>query len=150
MSKFPPGSVAAPSLRLAKVDDIPQMHRVRMMVWENRLTDPRRVQPHDYQQKLISGRGWVCEVDERIVGFGIADLAAGSVWALFVDPAFEGRGIGRKLHDAMVAWLFASGATKIWLTTDPGTRAEQFYVSAGWARVGDGINGEVRYELEAT
>jgi len=123
------------------------MHRIRTSVHENRLADPSRVQPHHYQAMLRSGRGWVCEVDGRVTGFAVADLQAASVWALFVDPVHERRGIGRHLHDAAVAWLFASGFERISLTTDPGTRAERFYVAAGWTRAGHAENGEMRYEL---
>ena len=67
--------------------------------------------------------------------------------ALFVDPAFEGRGIGRALHDAMVSWLFERGSEPLWLTTEPNTRAEQFYSTAGWRRAGIEANGELRFEL---
>lgn len=134
-------------LRLAADDDIAQIQQVRTSVRENRLSDPARVQDHHVRAMLRSGRGWVYAIDERIVGFAIVDLQAASVWALFVDPACERRGIGRQLHDAAVEWLFASGAERISLTTDPNTRAEKFYQSAGWERVGHAENGEARYEL---
>lgn len=123
------------------------MHRVRASVRENRLSDPARVQPHHTKAMLRAGRGWVCEVDGVVVGFAVADLHAASVWALFVDPAYERRGIGRRLHDAMVQWLFASGVERITLTTDPDTRAEHFYQAAGWQAAGREANGEVRYVL---
>ena len=70
------------------------------------------------------------------------------MWALFVDPAYERRGVGRRLHDEMVAWLSSAGVPRISLTTDPDTRAERFYRAAGWRRVGDAPNGEVRYERD--
>jgi GNAT superfamily N-acetyltransferase len=123
------------------------MHRVRMSVRENRLTNPAAVQRHHYRAMLRHGRGWVCEQEDRIVGFAVADRSAQAIWALFVEPGYEGRGIGRRLHDELVHWLFESGATRVQLTTDPGTRAERFYRSAGWALVGDEANGEQRYEL---
>jgi GNAT superfamily N-acetyltransferase len=134
-------------LRIAVDDDISSMHRVRLSVRENQLSDPNRVQPVHYHAVLRSGRGWVCEVDGAIVAFAIADLASCSVWALFVEPRYERLGIGRQLHDAMIEWLFASGALRISLTTDPHTRAEHFYEAAGWRRVGQEANGEVRYHL---
>ena len=135
------------TIRLAADDDIPQMQRIRLSVIENRLSDPSRVQTHHYRAMLRSGRGWVCEVDGRVTGFAIVDLAAASLWALFVDPAYERRGIGRLLHDAAVEWLFAAGVARITLTTDPGTRAERFYQSAGWECVGPAEKGEKRYDL---
>jgi GNAT superfamily N-acetyltransferase len=65
------------------------------------------------------------------VAFAIGNATYGNIWALFVDPAHERRGHGRRLHDAMVAWLWSQGLRKLWLTTEPGTRAERFYTEAG-------------------
>ncbi len=135
-------------LRSAVAADIGSMHRIRLAVLENRLRDPARVQPDDYQRMLeTDGRGWVYELDGKIVGFAIADRVRRNIWALFVAPEHEGHGIGRTLHDTMVEWLFRAGPGTIWLTTEPGTRAERFYVAAGWRRIGMEGNGEVRFEL---
>jgi GNAT superfamily N-acetyltransferase len=68
---------------------------------------------------------------------------------LFVHPDHERRGHGRRLHDAMVAWLWSRGLERLWLTTQPGTRAEKFYAAAGWVRTGVASRGEVRFELRA-
>lgn len=136
------------TIRIASAADVPEMHRIRMSVRENRLADPSLVQPHDYRALLEEhGRGWVAAIDGRIAGFAVADLARSNVWALFVDPAFEGRGVGRGLHGVMMEWMFAAGAERVWLGTDPGTRAERFYRSAGWRRAGGEPNGEARYEM---
>ncbi|WP_324371072.1 GNAT family N-acetyltransferase, partial [Pedobacter sp.] len=51
---------------------------------------------------MTSGRGWVCEIGSQIVGFSIVDLRERSVWALFVDPAFAEKGIGKELHRLMI------------------------------------------------
>jgi GNAT superfamily N-acetyltransferase len=136
-------------VRAATVDDVPGMHRVRMSVRENQLADPALIQPHDYEALLTErGRGWVAELDGRIAGFAVADGDRCNVWALFVDPEAEGQGIGRRLHDAMMEWFFASaGAGRVWLGTDPDTRAERFYRAAGWRYAGREPNGEARYEM---
>lgn len=124
------------------------MHRVRTAVRENRLADPARVQPHHYLAMLEEhGRGWVAEAGGRILGFAVADLARCNVWALFVEPGREGGGVGRRLHDTMLAWMFEAGAERVWLTTDPGTRAERFYRAAGWRSAGGDPGGEVRLEM---
>jgi GNAT superfamily N-acetyltransferase len=143
------------SLRVATLADIEAMHRVRMSVEENRLGDPSRVTPAHYREMLETrGRGWVYELagepDGGIVGFGIADHAARSIWALFVRPGHEGQGIGRALHDAMVDWLFELGDTPLWLTTGPDTRAARFYVTAGWTLEPVQEKGELRFVLDAT
>lgn len=38
--------------------------------------------------------GWLCETDDTLPGFGIADLKDRSIWALFLRPQFESKGIG--------------------------------------------------------
>ena len=139
-------------LRLARPDsaDIDGMHVVRCAVRENRSSRPDRITSADYLSMLErDGRGWVAEVDGRIVGFAVADLCRSNVWALFVDPEHERRGVGRALHDAMMSWFFAQpGVVTVWLTTDPRTRAAAFYRAAGWRERGLDSSGELRFELE--
>jgi GNAT superfamily N-acetyltransferase len=94
-----------------------------------------------------AGRGWVATAGGRMLGFAIADLRSQSVWALFVDRAAEGRGIGRRLHEVMVEWLFQCGARAITLGTDAGTRAERFYRTAGWQHIGADARGEAQFEM---
>ena len=138
------------TVRPATVADIPAMHDVRLAVRENALRDPTRVQPADYAALLAgAGRGVVAEAGGRLVGFGIADGASRNLWALFVAPGFEGRGIGRALHDELLDWLFAQGDGPAWLTTGAGTRAERFYREAGWQPAGQAPGGDLRFEFFA-
>jgi GNAT superfamily N-acetyltransferase len=133
---------------LATLADIDAMHKVRLSVLENTLTDPGSIGPGQYQAMLQErGRGWVYEVEGTIVGFAIADHSRRNIWALFVAPGFQRRGIGRALHDAMVTWLFEKSREPLWLTTGPNTRAEQFYETAGWRRTGVEATSELRLEL---
>ncbi len=136
------------TIRVAVLADVAAMHRVRLAVTENALSSPTRITPEQYQQMLErDGRGWVFEENGRVVGFAVADDVRRNVWALFVDPAYEGRGIGRALHDVMMRWLFEVGSQPVWLGTAPGTRAERFYDAAGWERTGRLDNGEIRFEM---
>ena len=139
-------------IRPATLEDIPAMHRVRLAVRENALTDPSRIRPADYEALLNgSGRGWVALIDGRLVGFGIANAANRNLWALFVEPGFEGRGIGRHLHDLLLDWLFGLNGEPAWLTTEPGSRAERFYRVAGWQDAGKDpahdTGGDLRLEF---
>jgi GNAT superfamily N-acetyltransferase len=93
-----------------------------------------------------TGRGWVIESEGAIVAFAIGNAENGNIWALFVDPTHEHRGYGRLLHDTMVEWLFSRGLERLWLTTEPGTRAQRFYEAAGWERIGLTNSGELRFE----
>lgn len=136
------------NVRAASPDDIPAMHRIRLAVQENRLGDPLRVRPEDYRSRLMpAGIGFVAESGGRTVGFAVADVELSTIWALFVDPGFERRGVGRRLHDALVSAMFAAGASELHLSTDPATRAERFYRAAGWAPAGETVGAEVCYRL---
>jgi GNAT superfamily N-acetyltransferase len=138
----------AVNFRVAVEQDIPEMHRVRLSVRENVLRDASRVQPEYYLQKLNEhGNGWACEVAGRIVGIVIADFTRSSIWALFIEPTYEGRGVGRCLHETAFDWLFDSGATTVSLSTEPNSRAERFYRHANWRYAGQQPNGEARYEM---
>ena len=137
------------TLRLAARADVPGMQRVRHAVKENRLVS--RVIPDDEVIDAIerSGRGWVVEDQGEVIAFAIGNAVDGSIWALFVDPSHERRGYGRRLHDVMVEWLHSRGLARLWLTTDPGTRAQRFYERAGWVDRGLQANGEHLYERHA-
>lgn len=135
-------------IRLALQADVHEMHAIRLSVRENVLVRPGSVLLDHYRPLLSKeGRGWVAEVDGRIVGFAIVDLVRSSVWALFVRPNFEGQGIGRRLHQMMMNWVFEAGIVQVALSTSPNTRAQGFYLAAGWQPVGSASNGEVRYEM---
>lgn len=136
--------------REATVNDIPQIQLVRNAVKENTLSDPSLVTDEDCESFLINrGRGWVCETQNKIVGFSIADLQDHNVWALFVHPAYEKKGIGKMLHDIMLNWYFSVTTTTLWLGTSPHTRAEQFYRKAGWIENGVHGKNEIKFEMTA-
>lgn len=134
--------------RQATTADIPELMRVRMAVKENRLSNPGLVTAKDCEDYLVNrGRGWVCERGNRVLGFAIVDLLDHSVWALFVEQGYEGKGIGRKLHDDMLNWYFSKTGNTIWLTTGAHTRAATFYLKAGWWQTGIKPNGELKFEM---
>jgi len=135
--------------REARITDIKQIQVVRNAVKENSLSDPNLVPDADVEEYLFNrGRGWVCEINGVVVGFSIADLTDKNIWALFVHPGHEGKGIGKKLHDLMLDWYFNQTKETVWLGTAPGTRAEQFYRMQGWKEVGMHAKGEVKFEMD--
>lgn len=141
-----------PDVRVATANDIPELMRIRAAVRENRLVS-RVIGPEEILEAIeMTGRGWVVEAptsdrSTRLAGFAVGNRETGNIWALFVDPDCEGRGVGRALHDAMVAWLFGQGLNLLWLGTEPGTRAESFYRRAGWTATGLDEHGEMRFEM---
>jgi len=127
---------------------------VRDSVTENLVTIERLASfgitiPSVIASFTTDSKGWVGEIDGEIVAFSIANRDTSSIFALFVRPGYEGRGLGTRLLELAVEWLWSTGATSIWLTTAPRTRADGFYRRRGWTDTGMTPSGEVRFELYA-
>jgi GNAT superfamily N-acetyltransferase len=136
------------TFREACKTDIEQIQLVRNAVKENTLSNPALITDADCLEFMTNrGKGWVCEIDEKIVGFSIADLIGNNIWALFVMPGYDKRGIGRRLHEMMLEWYFNQTADSVWLETDPGTRAEHFYRKSGWSEVSVHEKRGIKFEM---
>lgn len=136
------------TIREAGPADIPAMHVIRLRVRENRLSDPSVVTEQDYRDFMARAtNSWVSEVDGVMAGFAMVDPEKHNLWALFVSPEHEFKGVGRALHEVMLAWYFAR-TDVLRLSTDPNTRAAGFYEKAGYNNLGPTANGrEVIFEL---
>jgi len=136
------------TIREAKNTDIQQIQIVRNSVTENTLSDPGLVTDEDCLHFItVRGKGWVCEINNEIAGFAIADLKDNNIWALFLKPGYEKQGIGKRLHDIMLDWYFGQTTDTVWLGTAPNTRAEAFYRKAGWTETGTHGKGEIKFEM---
>jgi GNAT superfamily N-acetyltransferase len=134
--------------REAQITDIPQIQKVRNSVKENILSDSTLVTDDHCREFLtVRGKGWVCEIESSVVGFSIVDLKENNIWALFVHPEFEKKGIGFQLHKLMLDWYFSITKRTVWLSTTPNTRAELFYRKAGWKENGLSEKNELRFEM---
>jgi GNAT superfamily N-acetyltransferase len=134
--------------REAIIADIPQIQIVRNAVKENTLSNPALVSDADCEEFMtVRGKGWVCEVEQKIVGFAIADLQDDNIWALFLLPEYEHKGIGQRLQKIMLDWYFAQGKEKVWLGTAFNTRAENFYKKSGWKEIGTNGPKEIKFEM---
>lgn len=85
---------------------------------------------------------WVVVEGDRIVGFPMIDATAGSLFAAFVLPRHEGRGIGRQLVAAAERQLRSRHAVA-WLETGTSTRAEGFCRRLGWCAVQDSATRDI-------
>ena len=135
------------NFRQAIPEDIPQIQIVRNSVKENQLSNPNLI-PDELVEEFITkrGKGFVCEIDKKIVGFSIVDFVENNVWALFLLPEFEGKGIGKKIHQLMLDEYFSKTKETIWLSTEANSRAETFYKKQGWKNAGFHGN-EVKFEM---
>lgn len=116
---------------------------LRASVQENRLSDPTSVTIADYIWFIDHAAIHVWEYDTCIRGLSAGDPRDGSIWALFVDPAFEGIGIGQALIELACMTLRQAGHRTATLSTDAPTRAERFYLRNGWTPQGRNAKGEL-------
>lgn len=126
------------------------MTAIRLGVRENRLSDPGWLTQQLWLDGLVeSGNAntWVCEMDARVVGFSIARIQEQDIWALFVDPAYEARGVGSRLLNLATDWLFENGVDEVHLNTSEDSRADVFYQNQGWRRGGLTAKNEVVFRL---
>ena len=134
--------------RQAETPDIKNMQIIRNAVRENVLSDPALVPDADVEKYINHrGKGWVCLDLGIIAGFCIADLVNDNIWALFVLPGMEGKGIGRKLQTIMLDWYFTNDKQLVWLSTQKNSRAEKFYRLTGWIEEGPYGKNEIKFTM---
>jgi len=139
-------------IRVATEADIDSLFDIRTSVLENHQSraDLARVgvTPGSVAQMLhSSSRAWVASERKQDVAFSMADASDATVFAMFVRPAFEGRGLGRILMKRAEEWLFEQGCVEIWLLTDANrdVRANGFYRHLGWDDAGIQQDGQVKF-----
>jgi GNAT superfamily N-acetyltransferase len=132
-------------IRKATRADYSRMLEIRLAVRENRLSKPDAIGPV-VDWLFENSTFWIWEEDGAIQGFAAADPRDGSIFALFVDPRCEGRGIGRALLPLACDILTDSGHAMATLTTEAGTRAERFYRRDGWTEVGRLEDGQIVFQ----
>jgi GNAT superfamily N-acetyltransferase len=134
-------------VRRAAEADIPAMMELRLSVRENRLLDPSQVTADDCRRYITRGNMWVWDEAGEILGISAGNVETGWIWALFVRPDQEGRGIGRALFTVACETLVGAGFRTLHLSTDPDTRAARFYRAAGWREAGRTPEGELIFEF---
>nr|WP_081626994.1 GNAT family N-acetyltransferase [Bordetella sp. FB-8] len=104
----------------------------------------------------------IAEIDQKPAGFVSAEKAANPAYgallsSLHVMDAFQGRGLGRLMIEAVRAWAREQGETKVHLYALEGNhKAIRFYESNGWkfaglesSRIGETPVTDRRYVIEA-
>ena len=143
-----PVEAPSPQYREVAAADIPAIFYVRTRTRENTYTLEQLhrlgITPESVAAKLAASfKGWLCTVAEQVVAFCMADRSSGELWVIAVLPEYEGLGIGDQLMSFAEQWLWTSGCTRAWLTTDVDTtlRAYGFYRGRGWTdwKIEDGL-----------
>lgn len=127
-------------IRQVTCEDLPELFAVRAATRENpmsreALRELGVTEASTAQWLSTTHRGWLAEVDHKIVGFAIGDGSTGELWVIAVLPAYEGQGIGSMLLRAVEEWLSALGWAELWLWTsnDQKLKAFSFYLKHGWS-----------------
>ncbi|WP_211188314.1 GNAT family N-acetyltransferase [Gordonia asplenii] len=143
------GWVMAITLRRAVPDDALDVARVHVRAWQIGYAG---LMPDDYLTALDPGvwaRRYTFDVaspattlavdGDTVVGLATVSTVGevGEVWALYVEPARWGSGIGANLLDAAVRHLRDAGFARAELWALRGNdRAARFYAAQGWTRDG--------------
>ena len=139
-------------IRVATPDDIDTLFAIRTSVVQNHLSREQMTALGITPQVLADSIReapwvWIAEVEGRPVAFSMVDRAAGEVFAMFVQPGYEGLGLGRRLMAVAEAALFEQHE-RLFLITDghDEIRANGFYQRLGWSMVARVEGDDVRYE----
>lgn len=140
-------------IRPAAIADIPTLFAIRTAVRENHMSMSELaaagVTPDAVAELLTSGdaAAWIGLCEGKPSGFSMVRLGEGDVFALFVLPDAEGRGLGSLLLAEAEKWLAFCGVETAWLLTggEPGLRAASFYASRGWRLAGRERDGQLRF-----
>ncbi|MCW6034535.1 GNAT family N-acetyltransferase [Pantoea sp. JK] len=131
-------------IRTARLSDIEGMFDVRTSVIENHLSREEMRQMGitesvvgDMVEKSLCA--WVATENNKIIGFSMIFPDEGCLFAAFVLPEYEGKGIGRRLVMLAEQELFQHHDIA-WLETDKNSRAAKFYMQLGWGNETD-LNG---------
>lgn len=135
-------------IRLARKSDVSALFHVRTSVRENHLSLEQLAQLGITESSIsemiaASPCAWVAVIDGGVVGFSMIDVDEASLFAAFVLPSYEGRGLGKKLVLAAEDMLFQHHG-EIWLETDRESRAAGFYRHLGWGNERDAKGNQIR------
>jgi ribosomal protein S18 acetylase RimI-like enzyme len=94
---------------------------------------------------LCQGEYWVAIDGEKIVGCASLcpdkDLRSGEVHSFFIDPDYQGQGVGRLIWSQLLERAQAYAMTDVRLDADP--NAVLIYEAMGFQVVGDAPSGSI-------
>lgn len=126
-------------IREACSEDVETLFEIRTSVSENYMSREELasegITPETVVQMLQTDyKAWVAEIEEQLIGFSMVHTPEKTIFAMFISPDFQGRGVGRLLMKKAENWLWMQGAEEIWLltTNNPNFRSYGFYLHLGW------------------
>ncbi|MCU6668261.1 GNAT family N-acetyltransferase [Enterobacteriaceae bacterium H4N4] len=137
-------------IRPAAIDDVEAIFDVRTSVTENHLSR-EEMRQMGITESVVGAMiqhtpcAWVATDGASIVGFSMILPDEGCLFAAFVLPAYQSRGIGRALVTTAEAELFKHHVT-LWLETAKNSRAEMFYTRLGWGNKKEIDKRDIRLE----
>lgn len=136
--------------RLALPSDIKGIFDVRTSVKENHLSREEMERmgiTESVVTNMIEKRrcAWVAEEDAKVTGFSMILPEEACLFAAFVLPKYEGRGLGRILVGLAEQEIFKHHEVA-WLETDKNSRAAGFYRRLGWIEKGNVSESDIRLE----
>lgn len=141
-------------LRPATITDVETLFAIRCSVEENHQSREELVElgitPASVAE-MIAGGEFACliaEIEGKPVGFAMADYKEAYLFALFVRPEAEKRGVGSLLLRETEKMLAMRGLKSVYLVTgaDESLRAVGFYKKQGWQITGTLDDGQLRFE----
>ncbi len=128
-------------LRLSAMRDAPD-------AFGSTLARERGFADEEWQRRLVGDETavnapLVAEVAGEAIGLAWGRIESATpdvahLYQMWVDPLHRGRGAGRLLLDAVVAWARERGASKVQLgVTEGDTPARRLYERAGFEAIGD-------------
>ncbi|AZD33770.1 acetyltransferase, GNAT family [Pseudomonas chlororaphis subsp. aurantiaca] len=84
----------------------------------------------DYFIEVLEKTGHVAVIDDQVTASGMLDLESGQIDAVFVDPAYMGRGIGRQMMNYLEQLALQAGLPH--LVLDSTLNAADFYRRCGF------------------
>ena len=140
-------------IRKATPEDVATIFDVRCSVKENHLSLAEQaeldIMPATVVEMILGGDYLVpvALAGGEIVAFAMAQISEGYVFALFVRPEHERKGLGRVLMREVESGFMGHGVTDAWLCTgsEAGIRAPGFYRHLGWIESGIMEDGQLRF-----
>ena len=90
------------------------------------------LKPGRYEEQIRKGPFYVAVEGGSIIGFGNLNQRSGEIEALYVDPDYVGRGVGKRILAALENAAVGSGLKLLSLSSS--LNAVKFYEMAGYKR----------------